>query len=309
MNTPTPLIVSASRATDIPAFHMPWFMERLRAGYCVRVNPFNSLQRMRISFERCRVIVFWSKDPRPLLPHLPEIRARGFDVIIQFTLNDYEPEGLEPRVPPRAVRLETLARLADACGPERIVWRFDPLVIGTDLSADQLLERVGGLGRVASPYTRQLMFSFLTPYAKIRARLRRLDPGLRPPDAEEQRRLVEGIAAVNAAWPHPLRLAICAATGDFSAWGVEPGACIDPVLVRSLYPDDPDIAVLCGVGAAKPMKDSGQRDNCRCLPSRDVGAYSTCPHGCLYCYANRSEQTVFANLNRRESGSETLCSV
>jgi len=36
-----PVIVSASRSTDIPAFYSDWFMERLKAGYVKWFNPFN----------------------------------------------------------------------------------------------------------------------------------------------------------------------------------------------------------------------------------------------------------------------------
>ena len=43
---------------------------------------------------------------------------------------------------------------------------------------------------------------------------------------------------------------------------------------------------------------SGQRTACGCIPSKDIGAYDSCPHFCVYCYANRSEQAVRANLLR-----------
>jgi hypothetical protein len=303
-NEAEPLIISASRATDIPAFHMPWFMDRLRAGFCLRVNPFNRRQVMRLSFARCKVIVFWSKDPRPLLPHVPEILERGFAFYLHYTLNDYEAEGLEPHLPPLAVRLETLARTGEAYGRERVIWRADPLLVGAALSAPILLERLDRLGQRISPYAATLMFSFLDLYAKIRGRLRTLDPGLRPPDDAERNMLIAGLTAANAAWPQPLRLAACAekpAGTDSEVWeGIQPGACIDADLIRRLCPGDPDLAALAG------KKDSGQRPDCACAPSRDVGAYNTCPHACVYCYANRSEKIVAATLRRRQPHSATL---
>ena len=36
-----PVIISASRSTDIPAFYARWFINRLKAGYCIWYNPFN----------------------------------------------------------------------------------------------------------------------------------------------------------------------------------------------------------------------------------------------------------------------------
>ena len=108
----SPLVISASRATDIPAFHGGWFMARLRAGFCRRRNPFNSRQESVISFARTRVFVFWSKHPAPFLPHLAEIAGTGRQFYFQYTLNAYETEGLEPGLPSLRRRLETFKRLA-----------------------------------------------------------------------------------------------------------------------------------------------------------------------------------------------------
>lgn len=114
-----PYVISASRATDIPAFHVRWLLERLRAGYCLWRNPFNTGQGQYVSFERCRLLVFWSKNPLPLLPHLSEIEDYGFKYYFQFTLNNYEAEGLEPGLPPLEQRLETFCRLSERLGRQR----------------------------------------------------------------------------------------------------------------------------------------------------------------------------------------------
>ena len=310
MRTEHPLIVSASRATDIPAFHMPWFMHRLREGWCVRVNPFNSGQRTRIAFDQARVVVFWSKDPRPLARYLPELAERDLAFYIQFTLNDYAREGLEPGLPSLAVRLDTFKRLADAWGPDILVWRADPLLLGAKLGVGALLERLDRIGREISPYTNTLAFSFLDMYAKCRARLRALNPCLRPPDAEEALGLARGLSAINQTWPAALRLTTCAEAGDFSEYGILSGACIDAARLRRLRPEDAALAELCGEGSGlvplPPRRDKGQRPLCNCLPSKDVGAYNTCRHFCRYCYANHSEKAVYARLSLCDPRGETL---
>lgn len=321
-----PLIVSASRATDIPAFHGAWFMERLRAGYCLRRNPCNSRQVSVIALDSARVFVFWSKNPRPFLPHLREIAARGHAFYFQFTLNDYEAEGLEPHVPPLAQRIETFRRLADMYGPERVIWRFDPLLLGGGLDVPRLLDRIDALGRRLAPHTEKLVFSFLDMYRKTQLALRRHDLSLRAPDAAEMGQLAAGLRRLADSWPHSLRLASCAEDIGLEAFGIAHNACVDGELVRRLCPRDADVLRLCGsvppaqlsllplAGACGtpgtpdgPLpRDSSQRTACRCLPSRDIGEYSTCRHGCLYCYANQSEAVVRARLSGLRPGRESL---
>ena len=283
-----PLIVSAARSTDIPAFHMPWFMRRLREGYCAWVNPFSRV-RQYVSFSRCKFVVFWSKNPAPLIPHLEELRERGLDLYVQFTLNDYEAEGLEPGLPALQRRVESFARLSKLLGRKRVLWRFDPLLSGTDLPAEALLERIARLAGTLCGLTEILTFSFVdvTPYAKVRTRMRERFPTFREPDGEECLRLAAGIARCNAALPTPLILAACAETTDLSAIGIRRAACVDAARIRELCPE----AVM-----SLPAKDTGQRAACGCAPSKDIGAYGTCMHGCAYCYADAS-----ANASRRRT--------
>lgn len=320
----SPLIVSASRATDIPAFHADWFMERLRAGYCLRRNPCNSRQVSAIALDTARVFVFWSKNPRPLLPHLGEIAGRGHAFYFQFTLNDYAAEGLEPHVPPLARRLDTFYRLADSIGPERVIWRFDPLILGGGLSVPRLLDRIDALGRRLAPYTEKLVFSFLDMYRKTANALRHHDPSLRAPSPDEQRELAAGLRKLTDGWPRRLQPASCAETIDLRTLGIAHNACVDAELVRRLCPRDAEVQRLCGPppapvqGSLLPLtgtnapqdatapRDSSQRTACRCLPSRDIGAYSTCLHGCLYCYANQSETIVRERLAHLVPGRELL---
>lgn len=284
-------------------------MARLRAGFCRRRNPFNSRQESLISFARTRVFVFWSKHPAPFLPHLAEIAATGRQFYFQYTLNAYEAEGLEPGLPSLYRRLETFKRLADAIGPQRVIWRYDPLIVGGRLSTDVLLERLDRLGRELSPYTEKLVFSFVDMYRKTAAALHRLDPAYRALTADEMRELARGIADLNAGWPHRLELATCAEGIDLNALGIHKNKCIDDVLIRSLCPQDAlvqaelaprrQLSLLPGMAtAANAPKDTGQRTACGCIPSKDIGAYDSCPHSCVYCYANRSEQAVRANLQR-----------
>lgn len=301
-----PLVVSASRATDIPAFHGKWFMGRLRAGFCRRRNPCNSRQESLISFAKTRVFVFWTKHSAAFLSCLPEIEASGRQFYFQYTLNDYAAERLEPRLPSLPHRLDTFRRLSDIVGPQRVIWRYDPLILGPQLSVNALLERVDRLGRLLSPYTEKLVFSFVDMYRKTRHALRRVDPELRAPSEAEMQAFARGLAGLNASWPHRLTLAACAEELDMRPLGIAKNSCIDAALIARLCPHDADIqkfltprprqAALVPMKEAGGARDKGQRTACGCIPSRDIGAYDTCPHGCVYCYANQSEKKVLDNM-------------
>ncbi len=169
-----PMIVSASRATDIPAFFSPGFFDRLDKGYCVWKNPYNGKDSY-ISFAETRFIVFWSKNPAPLLPYLPRLKERGIGFYIQYTLNNYEQEGLEPNVPKITDRIDTFKRIVDIYGVGSVVWRFDPLILTDKISVQELLDKVNRCALELSGYTEKLVFSFadIAGYRKVGANLHR----------------------------------------------------------------------------------------------------------------------------------------
>ena len=167
-----PLIISASRATDIPAFYPDWFIRRLETGYCKWVNPFSGKPQY-VSLTKARFVVFWSKNPAPMIPRLPVLDERRIGWYFQFTLNDYEQEGFEPNVPPLKERVETFQRLARKAGRERVVWRFDPLIRTAGLGPEELLEKIRRIGERIHPFTEKLVISFadIGGYAKVKRNL------------------------------------------------------------------------------------------------------------------------------------------
>ena len=135
-----PIIISASRSTDIPAFYADWFFYRLEKGYSAWTNPFNGVKSY-VSYDETRFVVFWSKNPRPLLEHLHKLEERNIKCYIQYTLNDYEKEHLE-KVPSLEKRIETFKLLVERLGKGSVVWRFDPMILTDDISVDTLLSKV-----------------------------------------------------------------------------------------------------------------------------------------------------------------------
>lgn len=303
-NTLEPVILSASRSTDIPAFYADWFINRIRAGYCRWVNLFNR-ERFKVSFEKTRMIVFWSKNPKPMLSRLDELEMLGYkNYYFQVTLNDYTGEGLEPNVPSVEERIETFQALAMRIGKERVVWRYDPLLLSDSLTIDELLERIARIGTALKGFTEKLVFSFadISAYRKVVNNLS--GTGCREFSLEEKNRFAVGLVDLNKKLG--LQLATCAEDIDLTCLGINHNKCIDDDLMVRLFHEDyllmehlgAEYDLIDGWHVIKSKKDKGQRKACGCVVSKDIGMYNTCAHLCRYCYANSSDATVLANCKK-----------
>ena len=289
-----PMIISASRATDIPAFYADWFFRRLEKGYVRWRNPFSGKDSY-VSFDNTRFIVFWSKNPAPLLPYLSTLKERGIGCYIQYTLNDYESEGLEPNVPTLTQRIDTFRRFVDVLGYGAVVWRFDPLILTDRINIDTLLDKIARIADALVGRTEKLVFSFadIGSYKKVSRNLRQSGINYREWDEKSMREFASRLSAQNRDnWG--LKLATCAECIDLSEYGIDHNRCIDPELMSRRAPAD---AVLQNF-LFNAKTDSGQRKACGCILSKDIGAYNTCPHGCLYCYANTSRASAFGNYKK-----------
>ena len=329
-----PVIISASRSTDILAFYAKWFFNRLEKGYCVWYNPFNRQQKMYVSFARCKVIVFWTKNPKPILPYLRELDERGIHYYFQVTLNDYVQEGFEPNVPGVEERIETFRALSERIGRERVIWRFDPLMLAPGMTPRTLLSRIWKIGNRLKGYTDKLVFSFvdIRAYRKVQSNLVK-ETGVfakenvesAETDAVQRVEIVDGLAKMRDIWASEgwnIRLATCAEEIDLDKYGIEHNRCIDGELMERIWSDDRELVYYLHTGKLpepdlfggipdipierKNLKDKGQRKSCGCMVSKDIGMYDTCRHFCVYCYANTSRECVKKNAARHSDESESL---
>lgn len=328
-----PVIISASRSTDIPAFYAKWFFNRLAKGYCVWYNPFNQ-QPMYISFKKCRVVVFWTKNPEPIIPYLPELDKRGIHYYFQVTLNDYEQEGFEPNVPSVTKRVEIFKKLSKLIGKERVIWRFDPLIVTPHLTPRILLTRIWHIGNELKDYTDKLVFSFVDvkAYRKVQNNLVKETPFFTTDTVEnaemtysERMEIVKGLVNMREMMSplgRKLQLATCAEDMELSQYGIEHNCCIDGELMKRIFADDEELVYYLHTGKLperdmfgeippipekpKNLKDKGQRKICGCMVSKDIGMYNTCRHFCVYCYANTSKEAVLKNKNKHNDESESI---
>lgn len=292
-----PIIVSASRETDIPAFYAEWFFDRLEKGHVVWQNPFSG-QSSFISFAETRFIVFWSKNPAPLMPYLYRLREKGVGTYIQYTLNDYISENLEPNLPPLEDRIATFKKLVEILGPKSVVWRYDPLILTDNVTIDSLLDRIAYISDMLVGYADKLVFSYadISTYKKVVRNLRASGVDYREWNYQSMVEFASRLSDVNKErWN--FQLCTCSEAIPLERFGIEHNRCIDPDLITRLAPDD---AILQNF-LAKAKTDKGQRKHCGCVLSKDIGSYNTCPHGCTYCYANISPYSARQNFIKHQS--------
>lgn len=308
----SPVIISASRSTDVPAFYSEWLINRLKRGYVKWINPFNRVPQY-VSFANTRVVVFWSKNPLPLLQYLPEIDAKGINYYFQFTVNDYKREHLEPHVPPLAQRLDTFKRLVDLVGKKRVIWRFDPLILTDTLTVDVLIDRIASLAGHLRNCTEKLVISFadIGVYTKVQRNLARENVKYREFTPDLMRDVAVRLQTL--ARETGLTIATCAEGIDLTPYGIDHNRCIDDRLMIDLFNKDQKLMEFLGYEPdffstpSRPyLKDKGQRKECGCIVSKDIGMYDTCPHLCAYCYANTSCKTVGSNVRRHQNDSDSL---
>ena len=232
-----PVIVSASRSTDVPAFYADWFMERLKSGYVKWFNPFNGLP-LYVGFRKTRLIVFWSKNPRPMLAYLEELDRLIPNYYFQFTLNDYDAERIEPHVPPVSARVETFRQLSERLGCDRVVWRFDPLILTDKLGVKDLLEKVKRLGDQIAPLTSRLVFSFIdiAAYKKVAANMERGGVQAREFTPDEMEEMAAGIGSLVKEWG--ITAGTCGELRDLDRYGIEHNRCVDDRLIMKCFHHD-----------------------------------------------------------------------
>ncbi len=285
----SPLVISASRRTDIPAFYADWFMSRLEEGYCEYVNPF--IQKpVRVDLSKVKCIVFWTKNPRPMMKHMTKLDEKGIKYYFQYTLNNYAYCGIEPELEPIDERVKTFKELSEMIGKKKVIFRYDPMILtGNHTVVEMMASVMDVLDSIAS-FTERMVFSFADlEYRKVQMNFAKRGIGVRELTEYEMHYVAEKLADVGLA--NSIKIATCSEAIDFSRYGIEHNKCIDPELILRIAGNDPALAEYLN-GA------SGLRKLCGCAKSVDIGMYDTCIHNCTYCYATKNKELASINYER-----------
>ena len=288
-------IISVSRRTDVPAFYSDWFMARLNEGFAGVVNPFGG-QKHIVSLRPQDVVcfVFWSKNFAPFLENLEAIDRMGYKFYFNYTVTGL-PNVFESNVE-KHTSIETLKQLSKMYSPRHINWRFDPIIISSICDRDFYIRAFEELAGQFEGYVERCYFSFVVNYGKVVRNFAEFEKlhGLKIYDCDSDFKidLANELAAI--AEHHGIQMFSCC--GDYLVnERIKKARCIDGQIIEQLFsPTD-------FLYSYKPT-----RKECGCTESADIGTYDTCPHGCIYCYANMNKPKAYEAFENHDKSSAFL---
>ncbi len=284
------MIISVSRRTDIPAFYSDWFYERIKKGFVYTRNPMNIHQISKIDLNPKVVdcFVFWTKNPTHFMKNLNNLDY--YNYYFQFTITGYGKK-LEPNVPSLKNSIENFKKLSRLIGKNRVIWRYDPIIITEDCDIHYHIKNFEFIASQLTKYTDKCIISFVDYYKKTVKNMVHIKDT--PITKDQIYKLATNFVSIGK--KYGLIINSCAEKINLENQGIEHGKCIDNRLIEEIS----DYKL-------KISKDNTQRTECGCVTSIDIGAYNTCLHGCVYCYANYISNKVKENYALHDKKGELL---
>lgn len=271
------MIISVSRRTDIPSYYSTWFFNRLKEGYAYVRNPMNphQISEVPLSPDAVDGIVFWTKNPTPMLNSLDKLQ--NYTYYFQYTLTPYG-DDVEKNIPSKSnIIIPTFRKLSSLIGKERVVWRYDPILLSDKYTLQYHMQCFCRFCDKLADYTEKCTISFLDLYKNMQRNITPL--GIRPLSYGQAEELAGYFSEV--AHEHGIYIDTCAENMELDKYGIKHASCIDQDRLERIGNYKLDIE-----------RDKNQRDACNCVSSIDLGAYNTCQNGCVYCYANFNQTLV-----------------
>ena len=283
------MILNTGGRTDTVQYYTEWLLNRFAEGYVLARNPLfpNKVNRYELTPDKVDCVVFCSKNYKPILPRLHEITDH-FNTYFHYTITAYGKD-IEPGVPSIDESMETLIELSRLVSPQRIAWRYDPVLLTKDYTIQRHLETFESMAKLLAPYIDRCIFSFVEMYKKLEMNM----PELIPLSEKNMDELAKGLGTVTK--KYGIHIQTCGTNGDFTRYGIHSSGCMTL-----------DILGRANEIVFKNVKHKGMRQGCHCIESRDIGAYDTCMNGCKYCYANKTPQKAFENFKLHDPASPLL---
>ena len=283
------MIINTGGRTDTIQYYSEWLLSRFKEGFVYSRNPLfpNKVTQYDLTPDKVDCVVFCSKNYSPILERLHEITDK-FNTYFFYTITAYEND-IEPRVPSIEKSIETLFRLEQIVGSNRIAWRYDPVLLTDKYTIDYHLKTFENISAQLSGHIDRCIFSYVEMYKKLSVNM----PELKPVTEESKITLAKGMGEIAATYD--IYLQTCATNGDYLRYNIYPSGCMTL-----------DILGKANGIKFKKLKHKGMRNHCNCIETRDIGAYDTCPNGCKYCYANSTPQKALENYKLHDKNSPIL---
>lgn len=273
------MIVSVSRRTDIPAFYSDWFFNRLKEGFVYVINPMNlkQISKVELTPDKVDCFIFWTKDATNMIDRLDELK--DYNYYFQYTITSYGKD-VEKGILDKKKIIESFKKLSDNIGKEKVILRYDPILLSKKYSIDYHCKAFDKLCSQLKGYTDKCIISFIDLYKKTERNTKVLD--LIPMGLDQIEEISQKLSSI--ASKYDISIETCSEGYDLTKFGINKGKCIDDSLVSKVIGYEVNV-----------KKDDTQRDVCGCVKSVDIGQYNTCRHHCLYCYANFNYNQVEEN--------------
>lgn len=283
------MILNTGARTDTVQYFSEWLLKRFQEGFVYTRNPLfpNKVTKYELSPDKIDLVLFCSKNYKPILPRLQEITSQ-YRTYFHYTITAYGKE-IEPGVPSIDESIETLIALSKQVGKERVAWRYDPVLLTKKYTIEVHAKTFEYMARRLAPYIDRCIFSFVEMYKKLERNM----PEIIPLTENDQKELAKILGSIANQYNIPIQT--CGMNGDYTQYGIQRSGC----------------ATLEILGEAnhcefKDLKHKGMREGCHCIESRDIGAYDTCLNGCKYCYANKNPQKAWDNYRVHNPNSPLL---
>lgn len=274
------MLIFASGRTDIPAFYSDWFMNRLRSGFVDVRNPYYGEQvtRYKLTKDVVDCLIFCTKNPAPMIPHLEELKEMGLGLYFFVTITPYEKD-VEPNVPEKGTVMDSFCELSKILGKDRVCWRYDPIFTDEKYSVSYHIKAFRTMAEKLRGSTDRCIISFIDLYAKTKKNF----PGVKEVSENDQKFLASSLSRI--AFENGIKIETCAEKLDLTSCGIEGNTCISREIVEKAT----------GTHLIQKIPSGTLRKGCACLATSDIGAYNSCPHLCKYCYANYDARLVEKN--------------
>lgn len=278
-------IISVSRRTDIPAFYGDWFLNRVNDGFVGYLNPFSKVKyRVSLKKEDVECFVLWSKNFIPFIDKLKIMNDLGYKFYFNYTINGYS-DIYEKYVFDTNKLIDNLIYLSEKYSKSAINWRYDPIIISEKTDYNFHLKNFKIIAKRLKTHVERCIISFVYLYDKVKKNILKVEKEhnflIQNPETDFKIKLANELADIASFYG--IQMFSCC--GDYlTGLKIKKAHCINWELIKKLFYNN---------GTELNYKPNPTRKECGCTESIDIGAYNTCAHDCIYCYANINKEDAF----------------